>query len=344
MADLQNLPAFRSDASLSSDTIEELLTPDYYVLHYAEFLPRYIAKGNPSEDTMQAYISRINTFLRWCIGKGYHPLNVHDYEMRMYREFLVKRNYAAESIGIMIVSVRAFFQSAVKLGLIKINPCADIEAPTISIGQQAPWSYSMEQMKQICSVFEDEPDDFLRYRNILILYLMGVEGMRNVEVHRACVEDINWDMGIINVRGKGAKGRVDPIYPCEETFKILRQYILSIDTSKPIQKDGNLTPLILSASNRHQMGRITRNGIRWIMNKALDAAGLKHPGQSCHVLRHSCGTNLYQSTKDLRLVQETLRQKDPKVTARYAHMVNRLSNRATASIALHADNPDTPNQ
>lgn len=58
-----------------------------------------------------------------------------------------------------------------------------------------------------------------------------------------------------------------------------------------------------------------------------------YPGLSCHVFRHSCGTNLYAETKDLRLVQDTLRHRDPKVTARYAHLTGRLEHRSTSVIA-----------
>ena len=85
--------------------------------------------------------------------------------------------------------------------------------------------------------------------------------------------------------------------------KVLRDgwnpYLQAIPTDREIKKDGVLTPLILSSSNRNLMGRISRNGIRSIMNKALTACDLKHPGYSCHVFRHSCGTNLYKETKDL---------------------------------------------
>ena len=83
------------------------------------------------------------------------------------------------------------------------------------------------------------------------------------------------------------------------------------------------------------MGRISRNGIRSIMNKALTACDLKHPGYSCHVFRHSSGPNLYKETKDLRLVQDTLRHRDPKVTARYAHVADRLSKRYTSKLVPH---------
>ena len=137
------------------------------------------------------------------------------------------------------------------------------------------------------------------------------------------------------IRGKGHKGRLEPIYPCDETFAVLEEYLKAIPMDREIKKDGVLTPLILSSSNRNLLGRISRNGLRSIMNKALDACDLKHPGYSCHVFRHSCGTNLYHETKDLRLVQDVLRHRDPKITARYAHVADRLNKRYTSKLVPH---------
>ena len=132
------------------------------------------------------------------------------------------------------------------------------------------------------------------------------------------------------IRGKCPKGILEPIYPCDETFAVLEEYLKAIPTDRTIKKDGVLTPLILSSSNRNLMGRISRNGIRSIMNKTLNACNLKNPGCTCHIFRHSCGTNLYQETKDLRLVQEVLRHRDPKITARYAHVADRMEKVAEA--------------
>lgn len=310
----------------------DAVTPDYFVMHYREFLGRYISKGNPSEDTMNKYCVQIDKFIRWCLQNKKHPLAMVDYHIRLYRDWLINQNYKNESMHMMLAAVKAFYMTATKMGLIKENPSTDVTVPNSYYREGVVSFYTPEQMGEVISVFDTEKDAFIRYRNKLILYLMGVEGLRNVEVHRACVEDVNWDMNIMMVRGKGAKGRMEPIYPCEETFELLRNYILSIPVDREIKRDGNLTPLILSSSHRNDMGRISRNGIRLIMNKALEAANLKHPGYSCHVFRHSCGTNLYENTKDLRVVQETLRQKDPKVTARYAHVSQKLSNRVTASV------------
>lgn len=232
----------------------------------------------------------------------------------------------------MLAAVRAFYAAAKKIDLIEVNPAADVEAPSVEHnGDALLHFYTPQQMNEIIHVFDEDKDAFTRTRNKLILYLMGVEGLRNIEVHRACVEDINWEASAIMVRGKGTKGRMEPIYPCEETFELIEEYLKAIPTNHKIKKDGVLTPLILSSSNRNFLGRISRNGIRAIMNKALEACNLKHPGY----FRHSCGTNLYHETKDLRLVQDILRHRAPKVTARYAHVADRLTKRYTSRLVPH---------
>lgn len=236
----------------------------------------------------------------------------------------------------MLAAVRAFYAAAKKIYLIEVNPAADVEAPSVEHnGDALLHFYTPQQMNEIIHVFDEDKDAFTRTRNKLILYLMGVEGLRNIEVHRACVEDINWEASAIMVRGKGTKGRMEPIYPCEETFELIEEYLKAIPTNHKIKKDGVLTPLILFSSNRNFLGCISRNGIRAIMNKALEACNLKHPGYSCHVFRHSCGTNLYHETKDLRLVQDILRHCDPKVIARYAHVADRLTKRYTSRLVPH---------
>ena len=322
-----------ASSSLAHIPAAQTITPDYFVQHYHEFLPRYIANGNPSSNTLKTYCSWIDHFICWCLDNHLHPLAVNDYQMRLFREYLIQENYQPATNHTVFMSIRSFFSAAQQLGLISVNPCQDVSIASTTSHNLLNF-YSQEQMVEICEFFDQEPDQFIRTRNILILYLMGVEGLRNIEVHRLCREDIRWDIKVIMIRGKGAAGRLDPIYPCSETFDILKAYIDAIRTDKPIKKEGSLTPLILSDSHNNELGRISRNGLRYIMNKALKITGLKQQGQTCHIFRHSCGTNLYQQTKDLRVVQDTLRHRDPKITARYAHVNQQLNNRVTSGLSL----------
>lgn len=41
--------------------------------NYMDVLKNYIAGGNPSEDTLKSYVSRIQDFLEWCHNNKIYP-------------------------------------------------------------------------------------------------------------------------------------------------------------------------------------------------------------------------------------------------------------------------------
>ena len=314
-----------SDVPATSVTAS-VMSKDYFVAHWHEILPRYIGHGRPSADTMVHYTSYITQFFEWCAALGRHPMDVTDFEMRGFLEWLYGQGYKDDTIAVKLVAIRRLFNAAERLHLIIDNPCQDLYVPNATPDELIHF-FTPDQLYEICAFYGENDDAFLRERNIAIVYLMGVEGMRTVEVHRMNREDIDMDMNSIFVRGKGHDRR---IFPCDETMAHLRAYLAACPAK--VAKDGAFTPMFLSDSRANKFGRLARNGIRYIINQALVEAGFKRPGVSCHALRHSAGTNLYAATKDLRLVQDTLGHRDPKTTARYAHVQERLKNRRTAAI------------
>ena len=324
----ENAPAAvrRMDAP-SISVRQDAITPEYFIAHFYEYLPRYIAGGAPTADTRDTYELAIRLFLHWCMEQGLHPLNdVHDYQIRVYMEEMRTRGYSAATLMIKGAAIRAFYKVAQRLSFIAENPCADLQLRNPQHLDEDYKYLTVDQIKEICEGLAADKNELRRLRNLLIVYLMGVEGLRVVEVMRLSDEDIDWQRGRIEIRGKGHAGI---IYPCEETFGILRAYI---ETRGAVPPESRLTPTIISCANNNPKGRISRVGIRYVINKALTEAGLKQPGYACHLFRHSCGTNLYQETKDLRVVQETLRQRSPKVTAKYAHVHDRMERRYTRGI------------
>lgn len=312
---------------------QSVIDDNYYLQHYAEIIPRYIANGAPSDVTIDNYVMHIRQFLDWCKSIKKHPFSYTDYEMRGWQQKLYNE-YSVGSVAFMITSLRCFYKVAFKLKLIEVNPLSEIQSQTPYIMDFQASYFSPEQLGKIVKTFDrDEP--FIRYRNTVIIYLMGVEGLRSVEVRRMNVVDIDFNNKIAIVKGKGHRGRKDVIYLCDATIKYIRLYLSSIPDDQTIIPDegSNLQPLILSASNRRLMQRISRSGLQNIVNRIFKAAGMKSPGVSCHALRHSCGTNLYSETKDLRIVQETLRHRSPEITARYAHVHQKMKERPTSRIA-----------
>ena len=258
--DLSTLPPLSTEA----------VTPDYFVRHYKEIIVMYIANGRPSPDTLRSRYSNIDQFIAWCIEKQIHPLAFREYHMRIYVTYLNGRGYKKDSVALKIVSLRSFFNAAQKMGLIDENPCRDIHMGWETRNDMSVLFYTPEQLYKIIDVWHDEPNDFLRWRNTAVVYLMAVEGLRNIEVCRMNREDIDWDVGSIYIHGKGHDRQ---IFPCYDTFDALKQYLAAAPA--PNVDAAGTTPMFLSFSNAHQNGRLSRNGLRFIMNKALSAAGMK---------------------------------------------------------------------
>ncbi len=299
---------------------------------YKKYLPAYISHGNPTADTIRHYHEEIDNYLAWCEGNAYAAMTVSEFDARQYMRYLIEGGYSEASVNLKLSAVRAYYRVAVALKQTAENPFVDIRTkqPTYN---DADFVYlTTEEVKELC----DSLIGTKRYvdaRNLAIIMLMAVEGLRTVEIHRMNDSDLNERTASLLVHGKGHDGY---IYPCKATLSALENY----KRQRPAQvRDSAGAPTFVSFGKQNFGERITRGGVRWAVNNILEEHDKKVKGKACHVLRHSCGTNLYAATRDLRLVQETLRQKDPATTARYAHVVERIENRATASISPFADLP-----
>ena len=302
----------------------ECESPAMLVAKFEEYLPRYISSMNPSRDTILAYRTGINTFLKWCSEHEFNPYNATDHTMRYFIEELYRRNFKDATVQLYFIAIKTFFRIALKLKFISENPCDDIQVKGVDYSEERYNFYTPEQINQIYRVIDTEKDYFKRARNMLMFYLMAIEGLRAIEVHRLNDEDITFAPRSIYVRGKGHNGM---IYPCDDTIDVLWEYYSERPRSK---KEDNLTPTIVSYTTGE---RLSRNRITTLTNGFLTKAGLKVKGSACHSLRHSCGTNLYAETKDLRLVQSTLRHRSPNETSRYVHVIEAQLNQPTSCLS-----------
>ena len=113
------------NAATSSVTMldSSLITPDYYLEHYMEILPRYISNGRPSEDTMATYKYSIEAFKTWCTDSKIHPLQAQDYHIRIYIQSQVNLGMSDNTIAIKLAAIKAFYFAAKMINLITVNPC-----------------------------------------------------------------------------------------------------------------------------------------------------------------------------------------------------------------------------
>lgn len=297
----------------------------------AEWFALDVANGDARPDTIATYISHLNHWLAWCRVNGVDPGRSTTADIKAFRQELVKSEAAHATISLKLTTVRRFYDGAVSRGLLDKNPVTGVKAPRKRTADA-------EIIKCLTAgeterLFESIPHDhkLKNLRDRAMAALMTLEGLRRVEICRANVEDIEeTDTGVrILVHGKGKDGY---IYPREDTAACIRDYLIQ---RGPVMSDKDGEPLFVSLSKSDKVrGRITRIGLSKWMDTMLLKAGIAKKGRACHALRHTCGALLYQATRDVKVVQETLRHASIAMAAKYSHVQERGKARYTQQIPV----------
>ena len=327
------LPDFVTDktkiAKYSYADVEEI-----FLDNYEDVLKKYIAGGNPSEDTLKNYFGQIRKFLSWCKDNDFKPLRLQEPHIILYRDFLLEKKQKVNTVAAKLNAIRKFYHIAQKFHIIQDNPAEDVKAPRDPDAVLINIPYlSAGKLEYLFRSIPKETEKELRDK--VIIAFMAIEGLRTVEIHRMNEEDINVEQQTILIHGKGKNAM---IYPRPDTFALLMRYLESKDRFR-INRNGSyineeMTPVFTSTSNNMYGHRLIRQAVRDAVNKWLVAADLKEKGKAGHMLRHTCATLLYQETKDLKQVQETLRHSSTNMSSKYAHLTDRQENQYTNSIPV----------
>ncbi len=160
--------------------------------------------------------------------------------------------------------------------------------------------------------------------NRLLVAVMMMEGCRTVEMHRLSIKDIISRGNNVGLRVRGKRSlRVVPL--TDDLVKLLELYLEArLQAGDELTPD---TPMLISVARNNRGHRLSRRSIQRIVDKYLQATHLKHtPGRtlSAHSLRHTAGTLALRTGSDIRQVRDLLGHADPRTTAIYAHVGDRL--------------------
>lgn len=297
---------------------------------FAEFMRIDLANGDARPDTVRTYKTHVAQWVNFCRKNGIDPARATQEDVKTYRQALVDAGMKHASIALKLTIIRRFYQAAVEKGLVPANPADGVKPPR---ERKASAGVKYLSPGEAELLFRAVPRDgsVKHLRDRAMIALMALEGLRVVEVTRANVEDVEELPGggtRILIHGKGKDGY---IYPREDTLVALGAYLAA---RGPVAADDQGTPLFAAVGNRAGGKRISRDGVRDVVDFYLKKADLKRPGLSCHALRHTCGALLYQATRDIRVVQETLRHANISTAARYSHIVERGEARYTRAIPV----------
>jgi integrase/recombinase XerD len=145
-------------------------------------------------------------------------------------------------------------------------------------------------------------------KNRLLIKIILYTGIRVSEAINIKYKDIVLENSLytIKITGKGNKQRI---------VMIQQRYIKKdLDGWKEYRKD-DCNLLFTSRTGK----KLTQPYISYIMDKILLNAGIRKDKNGAHMLRHTFGTKLYQTNKDLILVQEALGHSDINTSRIYTH-------------------------
>lgn len=241
------------------------------------------------------------------------------YEFMNY--LLRERSNSAVTRARKCSSLKSFFNYyTIKKHLLPSNPLAELDIP--KSGKKLPKYLTLEQSIALLNAVDGENKE----RDYCILTLFLNCGLRLSELVGINFNDIRSN-NTIRITGKGNKQRV--VYLNDACIKAINDY----KKVRPADGVKDKNALFLSA----RLQRISPKTVQFIVNKYLTKIGLDAQGYSCHKLRHTAATLMYQhGNVDIRVLQEILGHENLNTTEIYTHLSpDQIKNAANANPLSH---------
>ena len=241
--------------------------------------------------------------------------DAYEYMDYLYRE----RNNQSAARARKCSSLKGFFDFLFsKKHLIPSNPIAQLEVPKRK--KALPKYLTLEQSIELLNAVEGK----YKERDYAIITLFLNCGLRVSEMAGLNYTDIRSD-NTMRVVGKGNKERV--VYLNSACIDAINDYM----KVRPIDGVKDKKALFISRNNR----RMSVKTIQAMVYKYLAKIGLDAQGYSCHKLRHTAATLMYQhGGVDVRVLKEVLGHENLGTTEIYTHLSSEQMKNAADSNPL----------
>jgi integrase/recombinase XerD len=217
------------------------------------------------------------------------------------------RHAKPRTTGRLVSSMKRFYQFALREGLRGDDPAADLEGPKLP--RSLPKTLSEAEVEALVAAPDTNTAAGLRDRAMLeTLYASGLRVSELVGLKPA---QVNLDMGVVRVLGKGSKERLTPLG--EEAVDWIGRYLATARSG--LLAGRKCETLFVTARARP----MTRQVFWTLVRRYATVAGIGR-AISPHTLRHAFATHLVNHGADLRVVQMLLGHADISTTQIYTHV------------------------
>ena len=235
-----------------------------------------------SESTKAEYLSRLPKFLGWLRNNG-----INYDTLLQYKQYLRSRDdLSVSSKNKYLAVARISLKELHRRGKLPVDITSNVKSLQQSHKHRIE-GLNEQEVIRLCEHLQNAPESFKMARLKVIVALLLFQGLRQIEITRLDLADVDLPAKRIHVHSKGRDDK-ESIHLHPETTNALRRYLkLYRKAQGPL-----LTSLTKQAENHTP--RLTTRGLRKIVQQAMHRVGIE---KTVHGCRHYFATKLITSYK-----------------------------------------------
>ncbi|OEH94366.1 tyrosine-type recombinase/integrase [Bacillus solimangrovi] len=327
-----------------------------YFSQMPQFIQGYLVSRislNYSTNTIQRYIYDFKFFFDYVIQRAGIQINSIDISLddftslqpsgvKNYIHYLaIERKNNPKTINRKISALKSVFTYLQQQNQVKSNPIEGIERP--KVGRSEPIYLTKQECNDLLTFIkkmeyckserEKTYQQMFMNRDIAIIHLMMMTGLRISELCSLQMNNLSWERKEITVIGKGSKQRSIPI--TEETIKNLKNYLEELN--EDIRPKKTTDPFFVGYDFKQKKIKsgISVSAVQKMISRHLERAKeslpfLTYKHITAHKLRHSFATELAKQGVDVLTIQNLLGHESVATTQIYAHIQRETKMKAIA--------------
>ncbi len=265
-------------------------------------------EGGLARTSLASYRSDLLQFSAWLGQNAACGLLTVDEPTLLRYVATLSMTLRASSQARYLSTLRRFYGHLLSRGQRSDDPTKRIAMPAKP--SRLPKVLSDTQVERLLTA--PTAEHLLGQRDRAMLETLYATGLRVSELVGLKMHEINLEMGVLRVFGKGSKERLVPLG--EQAADCIRRYLT---TARPAVLAGRQSDDLFVTARAAAM---TRQAFWQLIKRYAVMADIDPARLSPHVLRHAFATHLLNHGADLRVVQLLLGHADISTTQFYTHV------------------------